>query len=70
MDNECNIQCIEKKLRAAIIAMDALTPTASEFLLREIPWESLTTDEILKLIKIMRTQPRGVPNKVISMEVK
>lgn len=70
MVNECKMLYVEKILRAAIIAMDALSPTASEYLLREIPWETLSTDEILKLIKIVRTQPRVVPDKVISMEVR
>lgn len=70
MDNNYKIQYIEKILRAAIIAMDALSPTASEYLLREIPWDTLSTDEILKLIKIVRTYPRVVPDKVISMEVR
>lgn len=69
MENDYKMQCIEKILRAAIIAMDALSPTASEYLLKEIPWETLSTDEILKLIKIVRTQPRQVPDKVLSMEV-
>lgn len=70
MDNNYKIQYIEKILGAAIIAMDALSPTASEYLLREIPWDTLSTDEILKLIKIVRTYPRVVPDKVLSMEVK
>lgn len=70
MDSNCKMQYIEKILRAAIIAMDALSPTASEYLLREIPWETLSTDEILKLIKIVRTHPRAVPDKVLSMEVR
>ena len=70
MDNNYKMQYIEKTLRAAIIAMDALSPTASEYLLKEIPWETLSVDEILKLIKIVRTHPRRVPDKVISMEVK
>lgn len=69
MDNNCKMQYIEKILNAAIIAMDALSPTASEYLLREIPWETLSTDEILKLIEIVRTHPRTVPGRALSMEV-
>lgn len=69
MDEKYYSLYIEKILHAAIIAMDALSPTASEYLLKEIPWGTLSTDEILKLIKIVRTQPRQVPDKILSMEV-
>lgn len=70
MENDAKMQYIEKILRAAIIAMDARSQTASEYLLKEIPWETLSADEILKLIKIVRTHPKVVPDQVISTEVK
>ena len=65
MDNDSKMEYIEKILRAAIIAMDALSPIASEYLLKEIPWGTLSTDEILKLITIVKTCPREVPEKVL-----
>ena len=68
MDNNCKIQYHEKILRAAIIAMDASSPTASGYLLREIPWETLSTDEILKLIKIVRAQQLEASDKDLSLE--
>lgn len=70
MDHGCKIQCYETILRAAIIAMDGLAPTASEYLLKEIPWAELSVDEILKMIKIVRNQSRDVPDSVLSMEVR
>jgi hypothetical protein len=49
---------IEKLLRASVIAMDAHSPAASGYLLREIPWQKLSAAEILEVIKLARSFPR------------
>ncbi len=58
MDNEYKMLYIEKLLRASVIAMDAHSPAASGYLLREIPWQKLSAAEILEVIKLARSFPR------------
>ena len=54
MDDKYRTLYMEKMITAAMIAMDENAVNASKYLLKEIPWDTLSTDEILKLIRIAR----------------
>lgn len=70
MENEYRMQYAEKMLRAAVMSIDEGSHAVSKYLLQEIPWGTLSVEEILRLIKMVRAQEKTGSQEIICVEVR